>query len=65
MPLIKLRQIEGGGAGGGVGLPLVPATPTRIPVGATFTVPEDCQVLYKLPITVEGALVVHGALVAV
>jgi hypothetical protein len=40
-------------------------TPTHIPVGETFHVPANKQVLYALSIDVEGTLDVDGALVAV
>lgn len=41
------------------------ATPTYIPVGSTTTVALNSQMLYVLPITVDGTLTVNGHLVEV
>lgn len=41
------------------------ATPTYIPEGSTTTVAENTQMLYALPITVDGTLTVVGDLVEV
>lgn len=41
------------------------ATPTYIPVGSTTTVATNSQMLYVLPITVDGTLTVNGHLVEV
>ena len=40
-------------------------TPYYIPEGETFTVPANKQVLFAIPITGPGAIVVHGILVQV
>lgn len=42
----------------------VPA-PTYVPAGQEFTVPADTQILFALPIRVDGMLIVDGALVEV
>lgn len=52
----------GGGSGGGNQTPYVP---TVIPDGQTFTVPEDTQVLWAVPIDVEGTLDIQGSFVMV
>lgn len=41
------------------------ATPTYIPAGETTTVAENTQMLYVLPITVDGTLTINGHLVEV
>lgn len=64
MPLIKQRQIEGG-VGGGVGGPFAKYTPIVIALGDTFIVPDNCQVLYSVPIQVDGDLIIDGDLVMV
>jgi hypothetical protein len=48
--LIKQRQIEGG-VGGGVGGAFAKYTPTLIPSGESFIVPENTQVLWAVSIT--------------
>lgn len=63
--IIPLSQIEGGSVGSGSGGALATYTPIVIASGQTFTVPENCQVLYAVPISVDGALVVEGELVMV
>lgn len=40
-------------------------TPYFIDTGETFTVEENCQVLFKLPITVDGTLTVDGYLIEI
>lgn len=40
-------------------------TPYFIDTGETFTVEANCQVLFKLPITVDGTLTVDGYLIEV
>lgn len=62
---LKLRQIEGGGAAAGSGGLLATYTPKVIPAGQTFTVPENAQVLFAVPIVVEGDLILEGDLVDV
>ena len=54
------RPAGGGGGGGGGGF-----VPTYIGEGETFTVPENTQALYALPILVDGDLVIDGDLVEV
>ena len=51
------RPPSGGGGGGFV--------PTYIAEGETFTVPANAQALYRLPITVDGELIVDGNLVEI
>lgn len=48
------------GSAGGDGL-----MPYYIPVGETYTIPENKQGLFSLPITVDGTLEVDGILVEV
>lgn len=62
---IPLSQIEGGGVGSGSGGALANYTPVVIASGQTFTVPDNTQVLYNYPITVDGTLVVDGELIMV
>lgn len=40
-------------------------TPTLIPDGETFTVPADKQVLFAVPIEIDGGLIIEGALLEV
>jgi hypothetical protein len=55
-----------GVSGSPTGSPTVGAfTPTLIPVGETFTVPANKQVLFSLPILVDGHLIVDGDLIMV
>lgn len=51
------RPPSSGGGGGFV--------PTYIADGETFTVPANTQALYRLPITVDGELIVDGNLVEI
>lgn len=51
------RPPSSGGGGGFV--------PTYIAEGETFTVPENTQALYVLPILVDGDLVIDGNLVEI
>jgi hypothetical protein len=62
--LIKQRQIEGG-VGGGVGGAFAKYTPTLIPSGESFIVPENTQVLWAVSIHIDGALHVDGAFIQV
>lgn len=41
------------------------ATPTYVPVGTTTVVPVNTQMLWTLPIWVDGAMTLDGALVEV
>jgi hypothetical protein len=52
-------------AGGDDAGPFAKYTPTLVPAGKVFTVPENAQVLWAVSIDVEGALHVDGALVQV
>lgn len=39
--------------------------PVVIPDGQAFTVPDNTQVLFRMPITVDGTLIVDGYLIKV
>lgn len=39
--------------------------PLRIPAGETFTVPQNMQVLYRVPIQVDGVLKIEGELIEI
>jgi hypothetical protein len=62
---IPLSQIEGGSAGAGSGGAIANYTPTFVPEGQSFTVPANTQVLFAVPIDVEGNLIIEGVLVEV
>lgn len=36
------------------------ATPTIIPVGTTFTITADTQMIFKAPCKLDGTLVING-----
>lgn len=56
--LLSPDQRPAGSGGGGF-------VPTYIAEGETFTVPENTQALYVLPILVDGDLVIDGNLVEI
>lgn len=66
---IPVSQISGGSSGGGGGgstsTGFATFTPIVISAGETFTVPANTQMLYSVPIEVEGTLVIEGELVHV
>jgi len=55
-----LSWANSGGGGSGDGL-----MPYYIPVGETYTIPENRQGLFVLPITIDGTLEIDGILVEV
>src|SRR4051812_4105321 len=66
LEVIPLSNIAGGGGSGGGGSTIsgfATYTPIVIASVETFTVPENTQMLYAVPITADGTLVVDGELV--
>ena len=65
---IPFSAIGGGGGTGGGGSTttgFATYTPINIGTGETFTVPANCQMLYAIPIEVDGTLIIEGELVEV